>query len=268
MEAVAPRVVRLEARAPGEAAWKRFAKAAPGQFVFLRLRAPGPARGIAAGFRPLSIAGIGQGEGRLSFLVKGYGAWSLSLFDALPSFPKEKKQAGPGRVPTDSSNGQGTRLAPPWFVDLDGPHGKFTLRDGTPRGCEAGPLVFIAGGIGIAPFLAMAEDVASAGAKRRLLILWAAGTREDLAGLDGLIVLAKANPAIRTIPILAHDPLWEGRKGHVDAAALRDLAGAELTDPAASFWLCAPKALRELVLKALKAQGVPRRRVRVENFRL
>jgi ferredoxin-NADP reductase len=59
--------------------------------------------------------------------------------------------------------------------------------------------VFIAGGIGIAPFLAMAADVARAGAKRRLLILWAAGTREDLAGLDELIALAKANPAIRTI---------------------------------------------------------------------
>jgi ferredoxin-NADP reductase len=268
MEAVAPRVVRLEASAQGEAAWKRFATAVPGQFVFLRLRAPGLAQDPPSGFRPLSIAGIDKGERRLSFLVKGSGAWSLSLVDALPGFPKELKRSSAGRVAKDPGGGRDACGARPWSVDLDGPYGRFTLRDATPRGCEAGPLVFIAGGIGIAPFLAMAEEVARADAKRRLLILWSAGTREDLAGLDGLIGLAKASPAIRTVPILAHDPLWEGRKGHIDEAALSDLAGAELTDPAASFWLCAPAGLRARLLKSLKAAGVPRRRIRVENFRL
>jgi ferredoxin-NADP reductase len=257
MEAVAPRVVRLDARACDEAAWKRFAKAVPGQFVFLSLRAPG----LRPSARTLSIAGIEREDQRLSFLVKGTGSWSLALYDALPRFPAHAKLAGAKRGSTEASDRA-------WFVDLAGPYGRFTLRASTPRGCEGGPLVFIAGGIGIAPFLAMATELARDVKKRRLLILWAAGTREDLAGLDGLIALAKANPAIRTVPILSHDPMWEGRKGHIDEAALAELAGAELADPAASFWICAPKALRISLLKAFKARGVSRRRIRIESFRL
>lgn len=255
LKAVAPRVALIEASAPSEAAWLRFAAAEPGQFAFLRLLAPG----LPSGFRPLSIAGIDRAARRLRFLVKGRGAWSLALYDASPAFAAANPRAG-DRLASPAGK------ADPWLVELSGPYGRFTLRHSTPRGCEGGPLVFIAGGIGIAPFLAMAAGLARGGAKRRLLILWAAGTREDLAGLDELIALAKANPAIRTIPILAHDPLWEGRTGHIDEAALVDFAGAELADPAASFWLCAPKPLRSAALKALRAQGVARRRIRVESF--
>lgn len=260
MKAVAPRVVEIEAGALGEASWQRFASALPGQFAFFRLLAPGLPAG-PSGFRPLSIAGIDREARRLRFLVKGRGEWSLALYDALTRFPAQDDRPGIRRA---TASGK----LPPWFVELSGPYGRFTLRDGTPRGCEGGPLVFIAGGIGIAPFLAMAAALARESAKRRLLILWAAGTREDLAGLDGLIGLAKANPAIRTVPILSHDPLWEGRRGHIDEDALADLAGAELIDPAASFWICAPKPLRAAALKALKAKGVAGRRVRVERFGL
>jgi ferredoxin-NADP reductase len=142
---------------------------------------------------------------------------------------------------------------------LDYPYGSFTT-----DGADTGPWVFLAAGIGISPFLAMASDKLRDDA--RVLILWAARTRDDLAGFEELAALNARRPSIRMIPVLGHDPLWSGRHGRLDRQTLEELASRELADPEARYWICCPAPLRKALVKALKNLGVPGKHIRCEVF--
>lgn len=252
MTQLSPLVTRLEAVPKGRRDAAAFAARKAGQFAFVRLRPPAPgAAGLTREFHPFTISSPPSADGSLAFSVKAAGDWTMALYDAIGAFP-----------------GSDAAAERAWGLEIDGPYGRFCLEDRTPRGCEAGPLVFIAGGIGITPFLSMAGALGK-DSGRRVLILWGARTRDDLAGLDELIPLSgRGGSGVRTVPILSNDPLWEGRKGFVDRAAIAELAAEELADPRSSYWICGPEPMRILVVKALRALGVPRRRIRYENFSL
>ncbi len=68
----------------------------------------------------------------------------------------------------------GTRVA------IDGPHGSFVLPEGS------GPVVMIAGGVGIAPVLGILEEAAALGDKRAFRLLYAGRNPAALAGLARL----------------------------------------------------------------------------------
>ena len=238
MERLAPLVVELRLRPPVRPGGRRFAFRA-GQYAVVRLDIPGVPRLS----RPLAIASPPEPGDTLSFIVGATDGWSLGVVDAASSFP------GP-----DSRS--------PWMADVFGPRGRFTLEDGQPRGCQDGALVFLADGLGVAPFLSMARAMAYRRERRRTLLLWSARDRQGLACLDDLISLARADHAFSTVPILAHDPLWNGRRGTIDRDALAQLAGPELADPRSSFWVSAAAAPKAAILRSLRELGVPSRRIR------
>ncbi len=135
MEREAPRVTMLRVRALDEYSWKPFRGLRAGQFAFIRPRIPG----LGREFHPFTIAGWDAGSHELVFRIKAVGDWTMRLLDSIPSFPGERGDH-------------------PWTVALDGPCGRFCLGDRMPKGCEQGPVVCIAGGIGVTPFLAMAAE--------------------------------------------------------------------------------------------------------------
>ncbi|HEY8534966.1 MAG TPA: FAD-dependent oxidoreductase, partial [Vicinamibacterales bacterium] len=104
--------------------------------------------------RPYSIA-VGPREaassGRLEFLV-GLGA-DGSPGSHLPS-------PSPGTV-----------------IDIEGPIGTFRFPDGTPDR----PLLFVAGGTGIAPLRAMLHDVLASGRDVPMSLVYSARTPEEFA---------------------------------------------------------------------------------------
>jgi predicted ferric reductase len=204
-----------------------------GQFLFIRFDIPGLPRSEHS----FTIANP-PGSSILEIMVKGTTDWTLALYDRAEAFP------GPGS---------------PWQAWLDYPYGSFTT-----KGAAPGPWVFLAGGIGIAPFLAMAGDALRDDA--RILILWAAANRDELAGYEHLSAINARRASVRLIPVLAHDPLWTGRQGHLDRQALVDLAGQELADPESRYWICCPAPLRRSLVQALKSLGVPGKHIRYEVF--
>ena len=75
------------------------------------------------------------------------------------------------------------------LVDIEGPFGYFTLPKDTSR-----PLVFIAGGIGITPFLSMIRFATEQKLTHQITLLYANRNAESAAYLEELTTITKQNP--------------------------------------------------------------------------
>src|ERR1700726_5282187 len=78
---------------------------------------------------------------------------------------------------------------------IEGPMGSFTLHNNTAR-----PAVFLAGGIGIAPFLSMLSYAAEEKLRHPIVLFYANRHLEDAAFLGLLWRLERANPRFRCVP--------------------------------------------------------------------
>ena len=190
----------------------------PGQFAFLSV--PGIALGEA---HPFTISG-GAEASSLHFTIKRLGDWTR-------------------RVPPN--------LTPGDRVEVEGPYGQFDFRKGGAR------QVWIAGGVGITPFLAWARSLDEA-ERRRIHLLYSVTKAAEAVGLDVL------TDAARRFPGFTFDLLTTERDGRLDAERL--IARAPLQLDGADFFFCGPPALRRSILKGLKARGITPRRVRFEMF--
>ncbi len=217
---------------------------APGQYVFLSF----PGRPTLSSPRPFTVASP-PSEGRwLEFWAKDSGDWSgaaklLAAGTAEPSAPVRARVVGP--------------------------FGRFSYL----RAPGTGRFVFLAGGMGAAPFISMIRFMADADRERRVLLLWGARTREDLFALPDLEDAASRIPRFRFLPVLSHDPLWTGERGRLDGEKLERIVSAYFgSEPAdfewnsASYWLCGPPPFRRDLKTELRLRGVHRAAIHEERF--
>ncbi len=209
----------------GGRAMERF-RAAGGQFVLVRFLAPG--------FRweshPFSLSQPPDGK-RIRLTIKQLGDFTR-------------------RIP---------RLAPGTPVVVDGPHGLFTARR-----CRSAKALLVAGGIGITPLRAMADDLLAAG--RDVVLLYASRHRDGITlreELDGLA--AAAGGRFRVVHVLDHDPDWPGEKGRLDGERITRL----VPDAAErDIFLCGPPPMMKALRRTLTGLGVPRGQIHDERFAL
>jgi predicted ferric reductase len=129
-------------------------------------------------------------------------------------------------------------------------------------------LVYIAGGIGITPFMSNLRYLHAVQAECRVLLLYANKTeadivfREELADLEG-----GRKPDLKVIHILSRaGQTWDGERGHLDQDAVQRLAGDRLGS--GLFFLCCPPPLTRSLMRTLQGLGVPDERISVEYFSL
>ncbi len=141
-------------------------------------------------------------------------------------------------------------------VRLGAPAGSFRLSQ------DDAPLLFVAGGSGLAPILALLEEAFAARDARSVTLLFGARDARELAALDALEPLAAAWPApFRIVPVLsAPDAGWSGARGLVT-----DPLDGVLT-PGARVHVCGPPAMVDRVEAQLEAAGVPKEHVRCDRF--
>ncbi len=112
------------------------------------------------------------------------------------------------------------RLEPGAEVEIEGPMGSFTLHHNSSR-----PAVFLAGGIGITPFLSITRQAAYDRLPHRIYLFYSNHRPEDAAFLDSLAALEKANPRFRLIATMTDmdrsSTAWSGETGFIDAAMVR-----------------------------------------------
>lgn len=147
-------------------------------------------------------------------------------------------------------------------VALRGPAGLFTLDP-----ADARPAVFLAGGIGITPFVSMLRDAAHAGRARELWLFYSNRRPEDAAFLDELAALPERNPRCHFVGTMVEmdksSRPWNGETGFLDRAMLeRHLKGLA----ACVYYIAGPPALVEAMQKMLFGAGVAEEAIHTDEF--
>jgi ferredoxin-NADP reductase len=147
-------------------------------------------------------------------------------------------------------------------VGLRGPAGTFTL-----DGADTRPAVFLAGGIGITPFVSMSRHAAHDRLTRELWLFYSNRRPEDAAFLEELAALPRRNPRYRFVGTMAEmaksSRPWSGETGFLDRAMLE----RHLKDLAASvYYVAGPPGLVEAMRKMLADAGVEDEAIRTDEF--
>jgi predicted ferric reductase len=200
----------------------------PGQFAWLKLGSP-----FTLDEHPFSFASSAQQTDRVAFGIKALGDFSGNV----------------KRIPRGAT------------VYLDGPHGAFSMDR-----YQAPGYVFIAGGIGITPFLSMLRTMADRGDARPVTLIYADRSLDELAYGDSLRDLA-GRVQLDIVVVLENAPDgWEGERGLIT----NELLERHLPDDARHrmHMICGPPIMMDLVQDALLEHGVPQRHIQLERFAL
>lgn len=106
------------------------------------------------------------------------------------------------------------------ILRVRGPLGAFYLRN-----ASEGPVVFLAGGTGIAPIKGMIEHAIARGSTRPMHLYFGVRSRRDLYLHDLALRWAAEHPNLRYIPVLSEprpEDRWQGRTGLAHEAVLAD----------------------------------------------
>jgi predicted ferric reductase len=142
-------------------------------------------------------------------------------------------------------------------VALDGPHGSFVVD------ADASRLLFVAGGVGIAPILGILEHAARVRDQRRFRLLYLSRNEATFAGLDRLQKLQSEIDL--DIRLLSDEQSSSPHVtcGPLNASHIADAAG----DPASlACYVCGPPPMMTSVTDALLDLGVAPAAIHYERF--
>jgi ferredoxin-NADP reductase len=147
-------------------------------------------------------------------------------------------------------------------IAIEGPSGSLTLHNDRAR-----PAVFIAGGIGITPFMSIVRQAAHDRLHRQLVLLYSNRRPEDAPYLAELQELERHNADFRLIATMtlmsSSSQPWTGSQGLIDAALVKR-ATDELTKPI--HYLAGPPGMVEAMRQTLNDAGVNDDDIRSEEF--
>lgn len=179
-----------------------------------------------------SIASSPNDKVRLKFCFKVYGDWTKRLSEKNP----------------------GDRLR------IAGPFGKFMWHSTVQHA------VFLAGGIGITPFVSMLRYIKEANEHPSITLLYGNRTEKDIVYRSFLEETIRHLPGGKIIHILSHlteSDIWEGYRGFLT----KEILEKEVTfnaDP--TFFICGPPIFVQLAEDILKQKSVAESKIRRELF--
>jgi len=144
------------------------------------------------------------------------------------------------------------------MAHVHGPLGQFWLRE------SEAPALFIAGGSGLAPVMAMLRSMQAQRLARAVTVLFGARTQADLYLMDELRAMAASWPGqFRLLPVLSDaqgDSTWTGARGLVTEQL------SQLVEPGMHAYLCGPPAMIDAASAHLQQVGLPKGRIHADRF--
>ncbi|HTR11589.1 MAG TPA: benzoate 1,2-dioxygenase electron transfer component BenC [Paraburkholderia sp.] len=194
----------------------------PGQYVNIDVPASGQHRSYSFSSAP--------GESKVSFLIKKIpgGVMSTWLESAQP----------------------GTKL------DLIGPLGSFYLRD------VQRPLLFLAGGTGLAPFLSMLEVLSRTNSQQKVHLIYGVTRDLDLVLVEAIEAYTAKLPNFSYATVVAEAESNHPRKGWVT----QHIPADALNDGDVDVYLCGPPPMVDAVRKHFDDAGVKPNSFHYEKF--
>jgi Na+-transporting NADH:ubiquinone oxidoreductase subunit F len=144
-------------------------------------------------------------------------------------------------------------------VKLNGPYGEFGLSD-----TEA-PMIWIAGGSGMAPFVSILHHMQNAGNTRRITYFFGANQVKDLCLIDQMKQFDAALANFTFVPVVAapaEGEQWSGQTGLVTEAVERCMS--DITDHEA--YLCGSPGMIDASIKVLVKLGVAEGNIFFDKF--
>ncbi|MBA1245425.1 benzoate 1,2-dioxygenase electron transfer component BenC [Pseudomonas japonica] len=194
----------------------------PGQYVNIDVPGSGQTRSYSFSSKP--------GERFASFLIK--------------------------QVPGGLMSSWLTRAAVGDSVGMTGPLGGFFLRE------VKRPLLMLAGGTGLAPFLSMLEVLADQGSDAQVCLVYGVNRDQDLVMIGQLDTLAKRLPGFSYLTCVADPDSQHPRLGYVT----QHLTSSALNDGEIDLYLCGPPPMVDAVRQYLREQGVTPTSFHYEKF--
>ncbi|WP_169795867.1 FAD-dependent oxidoreductase [Curtobacterium ammoniigenes] len=125
------------------------------------------------------------------------------------------------------------------------------------------PLSFIAGGIGIAPFVSMLRELDHRNALHDVRLVYLNRSASSAAYLAELLKLAEDNPGFEIIPVMTRDESWQGERRRLSVETLRSTHGEPRDYD--HYVVGTPRMVRAAV-DALSDAHVKRSRIHDEDF--
>jgi Na+-transporting NADH:ubiquinone oxidoreductase subunit F len=144
-------------------------------------------------------------------------------------------------------------------VRFNGPYGRFGLSE------SDAPMVWIAGGSGMAPFWGIIRHMRERDIRRKCTYFFGALTRKDLFLLDEFHKLETEMPGFKFVPALSAptpEDKWEGETGLITEAVDRhvgDLSGTEC-------YLCGSGGMIRAAIQVLKNKGAKDESIFYDEF--
>jgi len=135
--------------------------------------------------------------------------------------------------------------------------GGFTI----PASATGHPLLFIAGGTGIAPLRSMIREYLRQSPAARPALVYSARTPEEFAYGEEFRALADEGRLDLTLTLTGDAREWRHARGRAGDHHLAELATAKTV-----CFICGPPAMVVDVPEALVRLGVPRNQIRTENW--
>lgn len=147
-------------------------------------------------------------------------------------------------------------------AQVDGPFGSLTLHKNAEK-----PAVFLAGGIGITPFVSILRDAIGRKLPHRLTLFYSNRRPEDAAFLEELQSMPQKNSRFLLVPTMSHmeqsQRPWSGERGMVDEEMVkRHLESIQ----GPIFYIAGPPAMVAAMRGMLARAGVDEDDIRIEDF--
>lgn len=198
----------------------------------------------------------------ISFLRKGRPT-PARCFSIVSSPTDEKKLQFGMRV-----NGRFTKAAanlkPGAIVKVRGAFGGFVLGIAT-----SDDLVFLAGGVGITPFMSMLSYAATIQSPKKITLIYSCQSQDDIPFLAKLVTLQQQNPNFKATFVIGNGAVDRLNnvstvQGRLTPEVMNSLLGGVYADR--TFYTCGSSPYMSAMVKSLRSKGVSKNQIMTEAF--
>ena len=199
----------------------------PGQFLYVKINNPQ----VPGDEHPFTISSSPTEEGSVAITVKQLGDFSNNL---------DKVKVGDNAY-------------------IDGSYGSFSYL----KKDKSDKLCFLAGGIGITPFLGMLRYIEAKDKNKSVKLIWGVRDESEIISKEELKNFDTTITDFEFIPVLSNDKSYKGETGFIDQEKIKKYVKniAEY-----DFYICGPPIMLEVQIKNLKALGVSNKKIHYERF--
>ncbi len=147
-------------------------------------------------------------------------------------------------------------------VRINGPYGQFYLRDTT------APIIFIAGGSGIAPIKCILHDMKNTNNQRDAIFFFGVRTTKDLFLVDEMKRFETELANFKFVPVVSQpepDATWSGATGRVTNVA-QDYLKKQKNVPEFECYLCGSPGMIESSIEIMTKFGLPQGKIYYDKF--